>query len=260
MGRRKQGGGSTARQIGSGVGFRQIGTATAAAALAAVAILAAAWLSSGSGSCSAGTTLNWVADGWQQALADPKTMAAARLQFRRYAEEHGIYGPTCMTEGGPAKPTAPDTDRISQLVDAAAPASAPWPATVPGDYLATGKAIAKALNLRKLMSDIVDNSPNSSFVALDPPIIRFDDFMSAEECNAMIEAGKRFSMKKSKEGTKDQNLNRLETDSRTSQTSWCYHDPACTKIDSRISNITGFSYQNNENFQVCLTEEILIST
>jgi hypothetical protein len=145
-----------------------------------------------------------------------------------------------------------DTDRVSALINSAVPAKH-FADTSPEN----GKAIAKALNLRKLMQDIVDTTPGASFVTEDPPIIHFDGFMTPEECEAMIEAGK--PGLKASTGTgqlKDGKFERTMIEGRTSYNSWCMKPSDCPddstvqSIDSRIANVTGFSYHNMEYYQI----------
>lgn len=145
-----------------------------------------------------------------------------------------------------------DTDRVSALINSA----------VPEKYFGDttdehGKAIAEALNLRKLMQDIVDTTPGASFVTEDPPIIQFENFMTPEECEAMIEAGK--PGLKASTGTgqlKDGRFERTMIAGRTSYNAWCMapldcpDDPTIQSIDARIANVTGFSYRNMEYYQI----------
>ncbi len=145
-----------------------------------------------------------------------------------------------------------DTDRVSKLINNAVPATH-FADTSPEN----GEAIAKALNLRKLMQDIVDTTPGASFVTEDPPIIHFDGFMTPDECEAMIEAGK--PGLKASTGTgqlKNGKFERTMIEGRTSYNAWCMKpldcpdDSTIQSIDSRIANVTGFSYHNMEYYQI----------
>ena len=146
----------------------------------------------------------------------------------------------------------PDTDRWSRRLNEVVPAS--QYASITSE---NGQAIAKALDLRQMMQDIVDNTPGASFVTEDPPIIHFVDFMTEQECDEMIEAGK--PGLKASTGTgqlKNGQFERTKIDGRTSYNSWCMapydcpDDPTIRGIDSRISNTTGFSYKNMEYYQI----------
>ena len=146
----------------------------------------------------------------------------------------------------------PDTDRWSRLINGVVPA-----AQHSDTSFENGEALAKAMNLRQLMQDIVDSTPGASFVTEDPPIIHFENFMTEQECDEMIEAGK--PGLKASTGTgqlKNGQFERTKIDGRTSYNSWCMapydcpKDPTVRGIDSRIANTTGFSFQNMEYYQI----------
>jgi hypothetical protein len=153
-----------------------------------------------------------------------------------------------------------DTDRVSPIINGAVPQK-----HFEDTSEENGRAIAKALNLRKMMQDIVDTTPGASFVTEEnvspedwvAPIIHFDNFMTPEECTAMIEAGR--PGLKASTGTgqlKDGKFERTMIEGRTSYNSWCMapydcpDDPTVQSVDARIANITGFSYQNMEYYQI----------
>jgi hypothetical protein len=90
-----------------------------------------------------------------------------------------------------------------------------------------GKEIAQALNLQKWMDDIVVNNPKAQYVSHNPPIIQFDDFLSAQECEEMIAAGKPGLMASTGTGQlKNGRFERTTIDGRTS----CETTHACMQL------------------------------
>jgi hypothetical protein len=92
-------------------------------------------------------------------------------------------------------------------------------------------------------------------VSTDPPIIRFEDFMSAEECEAVQAAGEPHLEPSTGTGAlKDGRFERTKIQGRTSYNAWCMgackSNPTMKIIDARIANVTGFSYQNMEYYQI----------
>ena len=215
----------------------QAGSSTTLVAAAAVLLCAAAWATDSFGwtRLSSGDHDNLTS--WRGPGADwlnPRSAKQQRehmLAIEHWVQETGSAdGPAVMTLSGPKAPTASDTDRVSALIDAVAAPGAPWD-------METGVAIAKALNLPKLMRDIVERTPGATLVAHNPPIIRFENFLSKQECEDMISAGHRAGLRTS--GLDSGRNDTWKGGQRTSRTAWCIgDDPVCTKIDSRIANTT----------------------
>ena len=93
---------------------------------------------------------------------------------------------------------------------------------------------------------------------MDPPIVHFDEFMTGEECDAFIEAGKPGLQPSTGTGNLQANgkFERTKIEGRTSYNAWCMAPSDCPtlpiirQIDLRIANITGFSYRNMEYYQI----------
>ena len=116
------------------------------------------------------------------------------------------------------EPLGPDTDRHSATIDAAI-----------GPYrtgrIATaedGAKLAKELNLRGIMDDIVANNPDAEFVSTNPPIIEIKNFMTDDECDNIIRAGKPGLQPSTGTGAlKDGRFERTNIPGRTSYNAWC---------------------------------------
>lgn len=143
-----------------------------------------------------------------------------------------------------------DTDRMSQKIERTVPYSQFSDASPEN-----GKRLAEALDLRGHMQGIVDTVPGASFVSTDPPIIRFENFLSDEECEAVKDAGEPHLEPSTGTGAlKDGRFERTKIQGRTSYNAWCMgackNNPTMKIIDARIANVTGFSYQNMEYYQI----------
>jgi len=143
---------------------------------------------------------------------------------------------------------AKDVDRVNPILKGVSPN---------GDSVTDekGRAIAKALDLQKWMDDIVATTPGAEMVCDDPPIIHFKNFMSEKEANAMIKVGTPGLEASTGTGElKDGKFERTTIQGRTSYNSWCMNgcdkSPIARKIDNRIANVTGFSVQNQEYYQI----------
>jgi hypothetical protein len=153
----------------------------------------------------------------------------------------------------------PDTDRFSAIIDPLlAGADSAAEAAALGE--AKGHEIAAALDLREVMAGIVRRNPTAHFISSDPPIIQFDEFMSPEECERFVEAGRPSLEPSTGTGSREDGaFKRTQSSERTSWNAWCVGecalDPVVASIDSRISNLTGFSYRNNEYYQILRYEE-----
>jgi hypothetical protein len=148
-----------------------------------------------------------------------------------------------------------DTDRISKKIEGIASESVTGGANDRISKKIEGRQLAEALDLRQHMRDIVDNYPGAEFIHMDPPIIHFKNFMSPEECGAMIEAGKPGLTASTGTGAlKNGHFERTTIAGRTSYNSWCMgpcaSEPTIQRIDRRIANATGFSYKNMEYYQI----------
>jgi hypothetical protein len=168
-------------------------------------------------------------------------------------------GGTLQTSCLSVDPTQ-DSDRVSQLIDRAVAPERHAKATA-----ANGRRIAKALDLRSHMQHIVETFPGAEFISTDPPIIHFSDFLTAEECAAVVEAGET-SLKPSTGALStaggnvrtEQELERAKHSGRSSFNTWCMGGcaakPAMKRIQARIANATGFSQKNMEYLQILRCE------
>ena len=110
-----------------------------------------------------------------------------------------------------------NSDRFSQVIERAVPFEYHSKPTPP-----RGWQIAAGLKLRMEMERIVATFPGASYFSTDPPIIRFTNFLSADECAAVIAAGEP-SLQPSVGGwsTDDQELQQSATPGRSSYNAWC---------------------------------------
>lgn len=143
-----------------------------------------------------------------------------------------------------------DTDRMSQKIDRTVPY-----ASFGDTSEAHGKALAESLDLRGHMQRTVDTVPGASFVSTDPPIIRFDDFMSDDECESVKRAGEPGLEPSTGTGALvNGRFERTTIQGRTSFNAWCMGscstDPSIQIIDAKIANATGLSYKNMEYYQI----------
>ena len=91
----------------------------------------------------------------------------------------------------------------------------------------------------------------------DPWIVVFDDFLSAEEAEHMIEVGHSLEYKRSADVGKknfDGSFDKAISSFRTSENSWCNktcrEDPIMVKVDDRIERVTTVPYMNSEYLQL----------
>ncbi len=112
-------------------------------------------------------------------------------------------------------------------------------------------------------------------IALDPEkdhaekpwAITFENFVTDEECDHLIQLGYKEEYKRSKDvGRKqaDGSYDAHESTSRTSENAWCSNknknwkcreDPIVQRVMDRISNVTGVPTPNFEDFQMLKYEE-----
>eukprot|EP00039_Didymoeca_costata_P032330 m.37366 g.37366 ORF g.37366 m.37366 type:complete len:296 (+) comp9307_c0_seq2:776-1663(+) len=84
----------------------------------------------------------------------------------------------------------------------------------------------------------------------DPMILQFDDFLTSDECDALIELGKKAGLARSTAG-----MSRDLDSSRTSQTAWLTdrrlsQDPRVKVIEQRMAEACNVVPDNMEHFQV----------
>ena len=155
----------------------------------------------------------------------------------------------------------PPEDRVTEHIYKVAP-----PGT--SASVANGRALAQELQLRSILDDIVQGTPNSGYVSLDPPIVLVENFMSAEECERIIAAGsgqlqpsllepRRHVLQPSVNvHRRDMLHNDSPQESRTSHTTWCRRSEACgkepavTTLEARMANLSGFPVRNFETLQI----------
>ena len=148
--------------------------------------------------------------------------------------------------------TDPQVDPVSRLVcrAGATPHSEALKLKKP-QRLAAGTSIAVALGIDRTIADIANRVPGTTLLSTDPPIVHFQGFLSATECETLIGLGIRAGLKESV--TRG---NKFAKNPRTSRTSWCGIERACAAqpvpraVDARIANITGLPPVNLEYFQI----------
>jgi prolyl 4-hydroxylase len=106
---------------------------------------------------------------------------------------------------------------------------------------------------------------SASNVIDGPWVVALDNFLSAEECEKLIQLGQIRGYEKSRETTTLSNGNRAEdevTDTRTSTNAWCddaplknsstscRKDPVMKEVWNRIALVTGVPVDNSEDLQL----------
>ena len=108
-----------------------------------------------------------------------------------------------------------------------------------------------------------DPNPISISPAIDkstPPwVITFDDFLTADECEALIQLGYKYGYKRSEDvGAEkfDGSHEGVQSERRTSENAWCSSRDGCreeevpTRVHSRMSAVMGIPPENSEDFQM----------
>jgi prolyl 4-hydroxylase len=94
---------------------------------------------------------------------------------------------------------------------------------------------------------------------LPPWVITFENFLTDEECDAMIEHGHKEGYKRSEDVGKQQfdgSVGSVKSKGRTSENAWCGIRSGCReeevpkRLHERISNVTGIHPDNSEDFQI----------
>jgi prolyl 4-hydroxylase len=94
---------------------------------------------------------------------------------------------------------------------------------------------------------------------LPPWIITFDNFVTEEECDAIIEHGHKQGYKRSEDVGKelfDGSVASVQSKGRTSENAWCGSRSGCRealvpkRLHERISAVTGIPPENSEDFQI----------
>ena len=92
-----------------------------------------------------------------------------------------------------------------------------------------------------------------------PWLITFDNFLTDEECDAMIELGHQSNYERSKDVgalQADGSYDSVESLGRTSENAWCSHQKKCRqqdvpkRIHRRIELVTGIKANHSEDFQI----------
>jgi prolyl 4-hydroxylase len=97
-----------------------------------------------------------------------------------------------------------------------------------------------------------------------PWVITFDNFVTEEECDHLIQLGYNEEYKRSKDVGKkltDGSYDSVQSTTRTSENAWCSSkegcraDPISKRVMERIANVTNIPTQNFEDFQMLKYEE-----
>lgn len=92
-----------------------------------------------------------------------------------------------------------------------------------------------------------------------PWVITFENFLTPEECQAMIELGYKYEYKRSEdvgEEKFDGSHSSVQSSSRTSENSWCSDFAGCrqeelpNKLHERVATVLGIPANNSEDFQM----------
>ena len=92
-----------------------------------------------------------------------------------------------------------------------------------------------------------------------PWLITFDNFLTEEECDAMIQLGHKSEYQRSKDVgalQTDGSYDSIVSQSRTSENAWCSHQKKCrsqeipNRIHERIATVTGIKANHSEDFQI----------
>ena len=95
--------------------------------------------------------------------------------------------------------------------------------------------------------------------SLPPWVITFDNFMTDEECEAMIKIGYKYEYKRSEdvgEEKADGTFGSIQSERRTSENAWCSSHVGCREeeipalIHKRIANVLQIPANNSEDFQI----------
>ena len=108
-----------------------------------------------------------------------------------------------------------------------------------------------------------DPNPAAIAPAIDkatPPwVITFDNFLTEEECEAMIQVGYKYEYKRSEDVGAlkfDGSHDSVKSERRTSENAWCSDRQGCRseempkRIHERISALTAIPPENSEDFQI----------
>lgn len=108
-----------------------------------------------------------------------------------------------------------------------------------------------------------DPSPPAISVAIDkstPPwVITFDNFLTEEECEALVQLGYKYEYKRSEDvgGVKfDGSIDPVKSEKRTSENAWCSDFQGCRseevpkRIHERMSAVMGIPAENSEDLQM----------
>jgi prolyl 4-hydroxylase len=94
---------------------------------------------------------------------------------------------------------------------------------------------------------------------LPPWVVTFENFLTDEECDALIDHGHKAGYERSKdvgEQKFDGTVDGQESKGRTSENAWCGAKSGCrnattpTTLHERISSILGIPTENSEDFQI----------
>ena len=100
--------------------------------------------------------------------------------------------------------------------------------------------------------------------SLPPWVITFDNFMTDEECEAMIQLGYKYEYKRSEDvgdEKPDGSFGSIQSTRRTSENAWCSSHGGCReeeipdRIHKRIAEVLQIPAENSEDFQILRYEQ-----
>lgn len=110
----------------------------------------------------------------------------------------------------------------------------------------------------------VDKSVDKS---LPPWVITFEDFITPEECDELVQLGYKYKYKRSEDvGARkfDGSFDSVKSSGRTSENAWCSDREGCRNetvamaVQNRMANVLGIPAVNSEDLQLLKYEEVSV--
>lgn len=106
-------------------------------------------------------------------------------------------------------------------------------------------------DLNNMFQGIVDQY-QPTILSQDPWVLLIDDFLTADECQSLIDWGTTIGYVRSGETNRNGTMG-MQSDQRTSTTAWCqndcYHDPKIQGISAKLEQLTGIPESHAEFLQ-----------
>jgi prolyl 4-hydroxylase len=102
----------------------------------------------------------------------------------------------------------------------------------------------------------IHSQPETELDESTPPwVITLDEFLTEEECSAMIQLGYKYEYERSIEAT-DETYDHIQSDYRTSENAWCSSMRGCrnesipARLHQRMADVLGIPPENSEDMQI----------